>query len=253
MTTPSPNPPWVLKKAVLVHAPDLGISCSAHLRIAHNETANQGSISLRITADLANLNGRSQMLTLNIPPKIIEKCALAPRSNDGLCPPHLVSMIRASVTNVSAVSTLSLKLGTTGIVLCPSGADTLSPANPGDSDFDAFAKICRSDFLRLHFSRRQFVNKELDRLEAFSHVLRNRSLLAETFDHARHGVVERDWRAFNLSLDPPPYCEQPASGQVKLVDPPLYSEQSISEQVLGKRRGIFSTSYRLMYFLQPVQ
>jgi hypothetical protein len=51
--------PWVLKKKViLIYAPDLNISCRARLCIVHDQTANQGSISLLITADLANLSGR---------------------------------------------------------------------------------------------------------------------------------------------------------------------------------------------------
>lgn len=218
MTTTSPNPPWVLKKAVLVSIPDLDVACFARLRIAHDRNANQGSISLRITADLANLSGRSQVLTLNVPPELVEECALARISNDALCSPRLVSMLRASVTSVSAVATLSLRLGATGIVLCPSGMETLSPANQGDINFDAFAKICQSKSLRLHFSRRQFVNEELDRLEKFSFALQKKCLQAESFDHARHGVVQRDWRVFSLSLDPPPYCQE-----------------SKSEQVVGKR------------------
>ncbi|KAI9037799.1 uncharacterized protein KD926_011588 [Aspergillus affinis] len=248
MTT-SQTPPWVLKKAVLVHSPDTDVSCFARLRVAHDITANQGSISLIITAALANLSSRSQVLTLNLPPARVETCALARISNDSLCSSSLVSMLQAPVTNVSAVSTLSLRLNTTGIVLCPSDVKTLSPANHGDSNFHAFAKICQSKFLRLHFSRRQFVNKELDRLESFSCALRERYLQIESFDHARQGVVQRDWRAFNLSLDPPPYCEEPVSEQVKQVDPPLYCEESGSEQVVGKRhRGILS-SCRLMYFV----
>lgn len=242
MTTTS-NPRWILKKkAVLVYTPDFDAFCFARLRIAHDKTANQGSVSLRITADLANVSGRSQVLTLNVPPELVKECSLARISNDGLCSTRLLSALRASVTNVSAVSTLSLRLSTTGVVLLPSEMESLSPANQGDSNFHAFARICQSKSLRLHFSRRQFVNKELDQLETFSCALRKRSLQAESFDHARHGMVQRDWRAFSLSLDPPPYCEDPVSEQVKQVkqvkqvDPPLYCEESESDQVVGKRR-----------------
>ncbi|RAL13985.1 uncharacterized protein BO97DRAFT_16646 [Aspergillus homomorphus CBS 101889] len=237
MTTTSPNPPWVLKKkAVLVSTPDVEVSCFARLRIAHDQIANQGSISLRITADLANSSGRSQVLTLNVPPELVEECALARISNDTLCSSRLVSLLRASVTSVSAVSTLSLRLGATGVVLCPSGMESLSPANPGDANFNAFAKICQSKSLRLHFSRRQFVNDELTRLDAFALALQKRSLRAESLDHARHGVVSRDWRVFNLSLDPPPYCEEPMSEPVQQVDPPRYCEETKSEPAVGKRR-----------------
>jgi hypothetical protein len=200
MTTTSQNSPWVLKKkAVLVYAPDLNVSCRARLCIIHDQTANQGSISLSITADLANLSGRSQVLTLNIPPDRVGKCALAQKSNDNLCPSHFLSLLPAPVTNVSDVSTLSLSLGHVG--------------------FHSFRKICQSKFLRLHFARRQFVNKELDKLEHFSCALRKRSLQTVSFNHARHGVVQKDWRVFNLSPDPPPYYQE-----------------SVSEQSIGKRR-----------------
>jgi hypothetical protein len=235
MTTTSQNPTGVLKKAVLVHAPDLDVSCRARLRIIHDHAANQGCISLSITADLANLSGRSQVLTLNIPPESVEQCALARQSNSELCSSHFVSMLPAPVTNVSAVSTLSLSLGATGIVLCPSELDYISPARPGDLDIHSFAKICQSKFLYLHFSRRQFVNKELDKLEIFSRALRTKSLETVSFDHSRHGMVPKDWRVFNLSPNPPPYRQEPLFEQLEQVDPPLYCEASVSEQVVRKR------------------
>ncbi|KAL4977123.1 hypothetical protein BDW66DRAFT_42619 [Aspergillus desertorum] len=232
MTTTSKDPPWVLKKkTVLVYAPDLDVSCLVRLRIVHDQTANQGSISLSITADLANLSGRSQVLTLNIPPERVEKCGLARKSNDDLCSSRLVPRLPAPVTNVSAVSTLSLSLGTTGIVLYPSGIESLSSATPGDLKFHSFAKICQSKFLRLHFSGRQFVDNELDKLQNFSYALRHGSLRAVPFNQARHGVVQKDWRVFSLSPDPPPYCQESVSEQVNQVDPPLYCEQAV-----GKRR-----------------
>lgn len=239
MTTTSQNPTGVLKKAVLVHAPDLDVSCRARLRIIHDQAANQGCIFLSITADLANLSGKSQVLTLNIPPESVEQCALARQSNSELCSSHFVSMLPAPVTNVSAVSTLSLSLGATGIVLCPSKLDYISPARPGDLDIHSFAKICQSKFLYLHFSRRQFVNKEFDKLEIFSRALRTKSLQTVSFDHSRHGMIQRDWRVFNLSPNPPPYRQELVSEHLEQVDPPLYCEESVSEQVVRKRqRGI---------------
>ncbi|KAK9592226.1 hypothetical protein V6Z90_003371 [Aspergillus fumigatus] len=235
MTT-SQSSLWVLKKAVLVHAPNLDVFCRADLRIDHNQTAKQGSISLSITANLANTSGRSQVLTLNIPPDRVGKCALARKSNDTLCPSHFLPILPAPVANVSDVSTMSLRLCTTGIVLCPSEMETLSPATPGHVGFHSFAKICQSEFLRLHFSRRQFVNRELDKLESFSCALRKGSLQRVSFNHARHGVVQKDWRVFRLSPDPPPYCQGPWSEQAKEADPPLYCEESVSKEGIGKRR-----------------
>ncbi|KEY81943.1 hypothetical protein BA78_2789 [Aspergillus fumigatus] len=203
MTTTPQNSPWVLKKkAVLVYAPDLNVSCRARLRIIHDQTANQGSISLSITADLANLTGRSQVLTLNIPPDRVGKCALARKSNDNLCPSHFLSLLPAPVTNVSDVSTLSLSL-------------------------------------------------ELDKLENFSCALRKRSLQTVSFNHARHGVVQKDWRVFNLSPDPPPYYQESVSEQAKEADPPLYCEESVSEQSIGKRRRGSPTEVNTPSTLSP--
>ncbi|RAK95490.1 uncharacterized protein BO80DRAFT_429802 [Aspergillus ibericus CBS 121593] len=231
MTTTSPTPSLVLKKAVLVSTHDREALCSARLRIAHDKIANQGSISLMVRVDLANLSGRSQLLTFNVPPASVEECTLARTSNDRLCSSHWIGMLPASVPSVSDVSTLSLTLSTTGIVLCPSGMEALSPTDPEDSTFRAFAKICKSKSLHLHFSRRQFVKDELDQLETFSFALQRRRLQAESFNHARQGVVEKDWRVFGLSLDPPPYSEE--SDPAKQVDLPLYREEP--EQVVGKR------------------
>ncbi|PYH86444.1 hypothetical protein BO82DRAFT_325536 [Aspergillus uvarum CBS 121591] len=236
-TTTSQNRPLVSK--VLVHAPDCDVFCVARLRIVHGrtvadgQTANQASILLSITTTLANSisiansSSRSQVLTLNIPPERVGKCGFARRSNNSLCPDRLLSSLPAPVTKVSAVSTLSLSLDTVGIVLSPSGMDFLKPAVPGDLEFHSFAKICQSKFLRLHFTGRQFVNSELDKLHDFSYALRQRSLQAVPLNTARHGVCQKDWRVFVLSPDPPPYCQESVSEQVDL---PVYKE------VLGKRR-----------------
>ncbi|KAL4966398.1 uncharacterized protein BDV14DRAFT_171065 [Aspergillus stella-maris] len=239
MTTVMQNRPWTLKKAVLVHAPDSDFFCVARLRIVHGpsgdrdqsvvhgQAADQASISLSITAALANSNSRSH-LTLIIPPDRVEKCGLARQSNDSLCSYRFLSSLPAPVTNASDVSTLTLSLDTVGMVLCPSGTESLIPATPGDLQFQSFAKICQSKFLRLHFSNRQFVNNELDKLQNFTQELRQGSLQAVPFNHARHGLLQTDWRIFALAPDPPPYSQAPVSEQ---EDPPVYHEQ-----VVGKRR-----------------
>jgi hypothetical protein len=154
------------------------------------------------------------VLTLNIPPERVEKCALARKSDDRLFASALLSMLPAPVTNISAISTESLRLGTTGVVLCPPELETISPTTPGDLNFNLFAKICQSKFIRVHISQRQFVNEELDKLENFSRALPKGSLENMSFDHARHGVVQKDWHVFSLSPDPPPYNEERVAEQV---------------------------------------
>ncbi|KAL4908293.1 hypothetical protein BDW74DRAFT_99293 [Aspergillus multicolor] len=228
----SQTSPWVLKnKAVLIHSPDAEASFVARLRIVHDQIASRGTISLSTKVDLAN-SGRSQVLVLlNIPPDRVEKCRLARKSNENLCPSRLLPMLPAPVTHVSAVSTLSLSLSMAGIVLCPSGMESISPAIPGDLNFVSFAKICQSKFLRLHFSARQFVNNELDKLQTFTSALRQGSLQTMPFDHGRHGVVQKDWRVFSLPPNPPSYCQKLVSDVSEPVDqPPQYSKQ-----VIGKR------------------
>ncbi|KAL2862617.1 uncharacterized protein BJX67DRAFT_365881 [Aspergillus lucknowensis] len=236
MTTTSLNPPFVLRKAVLVSSYDREseVLCSARLRIAHNEAANQGSISLIFGADLANLSSRLP-LTFNVAPASIEECILARMSDEGLCSSHWLAVLPAPVNSLANVSTLSLKLGTHGIVLCPFGTDPLIPTDRNDSNFRAFAKICKSKSFHLHFSKRQFVPGELEKLEKFSYALQKGNLQAEPFNPSRQRVVETDWRVFSLLLDPPPYYEDPVSGQAKQVDPPLYREEARSVQGAGKR------------------
>lgn len=238
MTT-SLDPPWVMKKAVLVSIPDSEVACSASLRIFHDINTNKGSVSLKIRADLANLRGKSQDMTLSILPKKIEECALSLTNHNGLCSSRLVPMLPTFVQDDRAVSTLGLTLSTTGIVLCPHGMEYLSPADPEDNNFYAFAKICQSKSLRLHFSNRQFVNDQHDRLKAFSLALNRKDLEAESFRRPLFGLNERDGTVFSLSPDPPPHYEEPVSEQLKQVDPPLYSEEAEPKQAIGKRyRGI---------------
>lgn len=244
MTTTSPEPAWLFEKSILVYTSDWDVSCLADLRIAHYKKANQGSISLTITADLANLSGSSP-LKLNISPQVVKECTLVRESNGHLCPSGLFSKLPARVKKVSAVSTLSLTLKNTGIVLCPIGTESLSPANQEDLVFDAFAKICRSTSLRLYISKRQIVDKELDQLETFSGALRG--LQAETFANARHGMEARDCGVFAgwLNSKPPPY---PGGRVSEQGDPPVYCKHL--GQVIGKRRtGILSPSSRPLYFV----
>ncbi|KAJ5362406.1 hypothetical protein N7541_003250 [Penicillium brevicompactum] len=73
-------------------------------------------------------------------------------------------------------------------------------------------------------------------LKIFLDALRDRKLQEKAFDHARHGLVQKDQRALSPSLDPPPYSGHPASLQGGEIHPPLYSATSESPRVVGKRR-----------------
>lgn len=227
-------------KAVLVSIPDSEFSCRTRLFIAHDRTANEGSISIRFTAQLANLRGRSQVLTLIIPPEIVGNCELVWASDDDLCPYRLLTKLPAPETEPSAVSTLRLILNNTGIVLCPSGVETLSPADPTDLNFAAFAKICQSKSLLLHISQRQFGDEERGQLKAFLGALRKSNLREKLFGTKRQRMVRTTWRVFSPP-DPPSYCDTLVSKQQ--VDPPRY-EQSVPKQMIGKRgRGMFLPPY----------
>lgn len=235
MATTLGDSDWELKKTkILVSAPDFNVDCVVRVRIAHKRSTKQGSVTLSIMAALANSSEGLQVLRLVVPPELLEKFAFG-RSNDDLLPPSLFRKLPASVERVSHVFTLTLRLRKTGIVFSPSKMDSLSPASPGDSAFHSFAKICESTFLRLHISERQFAEGELAELRRFSKALSKKGLQAESFDHAGHGVVPKDWRVFNLSPDPPPYHQVPVSEQVK-QDPPPYPEEAVFEQTVWKRR-----------------
>ncbi|KAI5240686.1 hypothetical protein E4T43_05921 [Aureobasidium subglaciale] len=208
-TSPTSDHSWVFEKAVLAHAPEFDVACVARLRISHNQHDEQGSISIRVNANLAE---SKQSLMLNIRPEMVDTCTVVAKSNDKLIPDRMFSMVPVSVTNSAAVSTLVLSLNTTGIVLLPpSVADTtLSPASLDDANFGGFARICQSTIIHLHLSKQQLKDGELHHLRTFSGALRTRVLKAQPFDYKRlnagHGAIERDWRVFEQLLDPPPYC-----------------------------------------------
>ncbi|KAH0364254.1 hypothetical protein KCU65_g6863, partial [Aureobasidium melanogenum] len=205
------EPLWIFEKAVLAHAPEFDVACQARLRIAHNQNDDQGSISIRINAALAELG--KQTLMLNIRPDEVDMCTVVAKSNDKLIPDRMFSMVPVSVTSSAAVSTLILCLNSTGVVLVPPSADgvTLSPAVPDDAELQAFEKLCQSKTIHLHLSKQQFRDGDLHRLRTFSGAVRARMLKAQPIDYKRlnagHGAIEKDWRIFAQTTDPPPYCE----------------------------------------------
>ncbi|KAH0415107.1 hypothetical protein KCU90_g15006, partial [Aureobasidium melanogenum] len=163
-----PEPLWVFEKAVLAHAPEFDVACAARLRVAHNQNDDQGSISIRINAALAELG--KQTLMLNIRPDEVDMCTVVAKSNDKLIPDRMFSMVPVSVTSSAAVSTLILCLNATGAVLVPPSTNgtTLSPAVPQDAEYQAFAKLCQSKTIHLHLSKQQFRDGDLHRLRTFS-------------------------------------------------------------------------------------
>ncbi|KAH0269592.1 hypothetical protein KCU91_g8607, partial [Aureobasidium melanogenum] len=222
-----PEPLWVFEKAALAHAPEFDVACPVRLRIAHNQNDDQGSISIRINAALAELG--KQTLMLNIRPDEVDMCTVVAKSNDKLIPDRMFSMVPVSVTSSAAVSTLILCLNATGVVIVPPSADgvTLSPAEPDDAELQAFAKLCQSKTIHLHLSKQQFRDGDLHRLRTFSGAIRARMLKPQPIDYKRlnagHGAIEKDWRSLAQTIDPPPYCE------------PV-----LAQSVLGKRsRAIF--------------
>ncbi|KAJ5333425.1 uncharacterized protein N7506_007208 [Penicillium brevicompactum] len=90
--------------------------------------------------------------------------------------------------------------------------------------------ICQSKFLRLYFPGRDFQKTQLDQLKNFLGALRDRKLQTKAFDHARHGLVQKDQRASSPSLDPPPYSGHPASVQAGGDPPtPIFRDVRVSE------------------------
>ncbi|RAL07965.1 uncharacterized protein BO97DRAFT_418079 [Aspergillus homomorphus CBS 101889] len=240
MATAPSKPSSVSKRAVIVSINDLEVLRFGRFRLAYNDHTNRGSISLTFEANIANLSGRSQ-LVLRIPPESVQECTLAMPSNVSLFSNDWINLLPAWVPTIKDVITLSLTLSTPGTVRCPPGIEHLYPADPLDLNFDIFAKICKSRSLNIHFSTRQFEESGVAQLEAFSLALQKKCVQEDPFDYARQNVVERDWRAFGLFLEPPPYTNGPTSNQGQQSGPPLYYEGSSSTTVGRKRyRGSIS-------------
>lgn len=211
-TVTTPEPLWVFDKAVLAHAPEFNVACAARLRIAHDHNDDQGSVSIRINAALADFG--KQTLMLNICPERVDTCTVVAKSNGKLIPDRMFSMVPVSVTNSAAVSTLILCLKATGAVFVPPMLDgtIIRPAasNDASANLEAFAKICQSKTIHLHLAKQQYKDGDLHQLRTFFGALRARMLKAQPLDYKRlnagKGAIEKDWRVFGCSTSPPPYC-----------------------------------------------
>ncbi|PYH75435.1 hypothetical protein BO82DRAFT_379568 [Aspergillus uvarum CBS 121591] len=222
------------KKAVLVSINDSEVLRFGRFRLAYDDNTNIGSISLTLEANIANLSGRSQ-LVLRISPESVQECTLAMPSNVSLFPNEWIDLLPAHVPSIKDVITLSLTLDTPGSVYCQPGIEHLYPADPLDSNFGIFAKICKSRFLNIHFSTRQFKRSGVAPLTTFSVALQEKCVQEDPFECARQKVVKRDWRVFGLFTEPPPYTDGPTFNQGQQSSPPLYSEGSKSTPVVRKR------------------
>jgi hypothetical protein len=95
----------------------------------------------------------------------------------------------------------------------------VSPAQQSDvAAFHAFAVICRSKAIYLHFSRTQLLNDDLPRLRAFASALRTHSINVAPFDYASlnagRGAQEKSWTLFEQPIEPPPYRQNVSTNQV---------------------------------------
>lgn len=242
MTSTSPNKPRRFNKKVLVHAPDLGVFCIALLRVFHHETDQEGSISLLIEADLINQSNKSQVI-LNFPLNSIETCKLFPQSNDSLIPFDLIKEHPAYIPSwdASNITTMSLKLGSTGDILRPAGIDFSCLANSQDSDLHAFADICEAKHVHLHIAKRQFQGEELNDLKSLCSLLPK---LGQK-DFKSHHMVKEGLGVFrnlcNFPKSRPPDYAASMPTQTEQLDLPPYPqcEVPVSDQGGKRRRGIF--------------
>ncbi|KAJ5976670.1 hypothetical protein N7501_000012 [Penicillium viridicatum] len=168
MATTSPNRASVFEKAILVYTPDFDVSCFAVLRIGHDKKANQGSISLKITADLANLSGKSP-LTLNLSPGVVKECTLARKSNDRLCPPVPWSMSPNNKTRKRQLLTSPEALDSLTEANTPSTRSTrsLSPSSIRPTDFTLTfppSHIKRNKLTHLVYALRGVSDKEVHKV-----------------------------------------------------------------------------------------
>jgi hypothetical protein len=133
--------PWRLdRKAVLIHAPDLGnVGCLAHVNVIHDQTRQKGLITIKIDLKLAGRNDEYQSIHLNILPQTIVACSIIPSSFNNMLPHELMTKLRG-VSKAKSATTLTLQLENSSVVLVPPGlTESISPANPSDGDFYAIS------------------------------------------------------------------------------------------------------------------
>lgn len=53
------NAHWYLNKTALVHAPEFDVGCLVRIRVGHNQSLNQGSLSIKIVLKLAGFHSGS--------------------------------------------------------------------------------------------------------------------------------------------------------------------------------------------------
>ncbi|THZ42810.1 hypothetical protein D6C90_05200 [Aureobasidium pullulans] len=126
---------------------------------------------------------------------------------------------------------------------------------PTDAAFHAFQRICRSKIIHLHFSKQQLKNDDIRQLRTFSGALRAGLLSAQPFDYKRldagRGAIEKDWRVFEASEDPPAYAASVKSVLGKRTRaPPPWSPTEVNTPTT---RSCSPAHISPTHFIEPTQ
>lgn len=214
MTIPiTQDAPWRLdRKAVLIHAPDLGnVGCLAHVNVIHDQTQQKGLITIKIDLKLAGCNDESQSIHLNILPQTVIACSVIPSSFNNMLPHELMTKLRG-VNKAKSATTLTLQLENSSVVLVPPGlTESIRPADPSDGDFHAISQISRAINIRLHYSRQGISTSDQLRLQKFASALTKDTLSSPRINYAHFnggmGAQERHYTIFDQPFSLPTYEE----------------------------------------------
>jgi hypothetical protein len=204
MTTPmAQEAPWRLeRRAVLIHAPDLGnVGCLAHVNIFHDHTQREGLITIKVDLKLTGFNDEYQSIHLHIRPHTVIACSVIPSSFNNMLPHELMIKLRG-VNKAKSATTFTLQLENSGVVLVPPGlTKSISPVHPSDRDFHAISQISRAKNIRLHYARQDISTSDRLRLQKFASALTKDALSPPRIDF-RHfnggmGAQERHYTIFD--------------------------------------------------------
>lgn len=241
---PSITRGWTLKRKGLVWAPDSQAFLLVTLLISHAIESKEGIISIRVPLRTSNPARSLQDLTLVLPPESVQTCSWIPKSNDGLCPSHLLPKVPRPGADVSSVSTLHLVLNSSATIFAPVDLEPLSPHMNDVWDFHALEGISQAKNLYLHFGKGQFTKDDTNSLNIFLRAVQLRGLKTLSLNHKRQGLAEGNLHILRQALFPPPYIETTVSEPEEPEGLPPYGAESGSEQAVGKgRSGIVSSPH----------